>query len=70
MMQNPNGHDQFIRIQHAYEILSDPDKRAHWDAGGYQVGSKPRGCVAGRKGKPQPVRNGRWMACVCVARSK
>ena len=31
--KEPNAHEQFIRIQEAYQILSDPTKRAKYDAG-------------------------------------
>lgn len=30
---DPDAHNQFIRIQEAYEILSNPAKRARYDAG-------------------------------------
>jgi len=31
--REPDAHEQFIALQHAYEILSDPGKRARYDAG-------------------------------------
>lgn len=31
--KEPDAHEQFIALQHAYEVLSDPGKRARYDAG-------------------------------------
>ena len=60
--KEPDAAEQFRRIQYAYEVLSDPAKRARYDAGLKLVASLPTSKVpfdAAHQWRP-PLRNG-WL---------